>query len=141
MRAQDGDEAEYRECTDPRCPDARTGTGAAAHAHFVKVTRASEDDRPDPKPDWVMAGIPWGTQVAVYASRNLTEGDIVGRTRFGSIMHGSDRIYTQKTTYRLAVRMDDFVMVIADTYRQALNVLAETWNPDDAVQRKEIEQR
>jgi hypothetical protein len=86
------------------------------------------------RPDWVMCGIPIDGKVGILASTDLTQAELEGvRDDFDLEMLGIlDPVRSPRMRHTLTVRMDAFVLVVADTYEQAFRSLFQQWTPRQA---------
>jgi hypothetical protein len=88
-----------------------------------------------PSPDWVVLGLPTGDgRVAVYASKELNQAELASEVDHDEIrldrLWMSDRSYPPVKRHTLSVEMRTYVIVVADTYPDALRRLFETWTPE-----------
>lgn len=99
------------------------------------------------KPQWVMVGFPAtpdlvpavrDNQVAILASTRLTRAELEYTVRHYEFRDWMDFSASFKPHKTLAVEFDDFVVVVADTYPEALKALLSAWTPStaSAIERK-----
>lgn len=83
-------------------------------------------------PDWVVLGTPTGDgRVAVYASKDLDQAELASEVDHDEIRVAMfDRFYRPVRRFTLSVDMRQYVIVVADTYPDALRRLFETWTPE-----------
>lgn len=89
------------------------------------------------RPQWVMVGFPadpalvYGEpgQVAILASTKLTQAQMEYTARRYDFRDFEEFRRTFKPHHTLAVELDDFVVVVADTYAEALVSLFRDWMP------------
>jgi hypothetical protein len=87
-----------------------------------------------PRPDWVIAGSPTDDgRVMVIASRRLRHATLREDTGYDEYMLSPlliDAIRRPRNPrYTLEVEMADFIMVIGDTYQDAMRNLFNEWQP------------
>ncbi|MCX5066629.1 hypothetical protein OOJ91_12145 [Micromonospora lupini] len=82
-------------------------------------------------PDWVLYGERLADgQAAVFASTELTGAELRYER---DMLFPVDSLYAperDKTRIYLTVQMKAYVMVVADTYQQAMRSLFDEWSPD-----------
>lgn len=93
-----------------------------------------------PRPDWVMFGQPAGDgeNVLLFASKRLSRAELAyhaGRMSYDDVdvmSWSGHRVRRDRAsdTYTLTAEMDDFVMIIAPSYGEAVVSLFRSWNPD-----------
>lgn len=85
------------------------------------------------RPDWVMSGARTGDgRYAVMASRSMIDGLIEMERDFGSYSDGfAIRSAPGPTVFTLTSRFRTYVLVVADSYGEALLTLMRQWNADD----------
>jgi hypothetical protein len=71
-------------------------------------------------------------QVAILASTKLSQAQLEYTARCYDFTDWEQFRSQFKPHYTLAVELDDFVVVVADTYLEALAELLRTWRPDTA---------
>jgi hypothetical protein len=91
------------------------------------------------RPEWVMVGFPADPdlvpcrpgQVVILASTRLTQAQMEYTARSYDFADWADFQRNFKPHHTLAVELDDFVVVVADTYAEALAKLLQTWMPTE----------
>jgi hypothetical protein len=91
------------------------------------------------RPQWVMVGFPADPslvfcgpgQVAILASTKLTQAQMEYTARSYDFASWEDFRRRFKPHHTLAVELDDFVVVVADTYAEALVLLFRDWMPNE----------
>lgn len=85
------------------------------------------------RPDWVMLGVPQPNgKGAIFASTDLTEAELRHETEMDKWARWSLVPPTRHLVTRifLEVQMRTYVMVVADTYAEALATLLREWKPE-----------
>ncbi|MBF9135292.1 hypothetical protein I0C86_41310 [Plantactinospora sp. S1510] len=81
-------------------------------------------------PDWVILGVPTPDgQVVICASKDLNHAELAAELDeydWGGFL--GRRTPTRR--YELTVEMRSYVLVLADTYQEALRKLFGVWSPD-----------
>jgi hypothetical protein len=83
------------------------------------------------RPDWAMVG--WrdaSGQVCILASKTLTTAQLDHQRRRYDFETWDDFRRTFKPSYTLSANLDDFILVKAATYIEAIAQLVRTWDPD-----------
>lgn len=91
------------------------------------------------RPEWVMVGFPADPalvpcspgQVVILASTKLTQAQMEYTARRYDFRDWADFARNFKPHHTLAVELDDFVVVVADTYAEALVELFRDWMPTE----------
>jgi hypothetical protein len=91
------------------------------------------------RPEWVMVGFPARDdlvpcrpgQVAILASTTMTQAQMEYTARSYDFRDWADFTRNFKPHHTIAVELDDFVVVVADTYAEALALLFERWMPTE----------
>lgn len=90
------------------------------------------------RPEWVMVGFPADPrlvpctpgQVVILASTKMTQAQMEYTARSYDFTDWADFQRNFKPHHTLAVELDDFVVVVADTYAEALATLLQNWTPE-----------
>lgn len=90
------------------------------------------------RPEWVMVGfladpalVPCQPgQFAILASTKLTQAQMEYTARRYDFADVADMLRNLKPHHTLAVELEDFVVVVADTYAEALVQLFTKWTPE-----------
>ena len=94
------------------------------------------------RPDWVVLGVQQGAKVAVYASKELTDAELRYEVdRYEEIRWDPRFVVGPRPRIEMEVRMNTFIVVVADTYEQAFRRLFDTWSPEPERMAIETSQR
>jgi len=107
--------------------------------HVVRFEPPRPEPGPEPRPDWVMMGVPHGGGVRLYASRELNAAELEMARDYVEV-DPFDLFEPARLTpwqIKLTVEMRTFYVIEALTYQDAFAGLFKTWSPDDA-RRKEL---
>ena len=99
-------------------------------------------DKQDRGPEWVMLGVPRADgKVAIYASKELNHAELTHETDEYDLdswlAQPSPRAPRQRI--ELTVNMRTFVVVVADTYAEALAGLLNVWSPEPDSERQALD--
>lgn len=91
------------------------------------------------RPQWVMVGFPADPelvpclpgQVAILASTKLTQAQMEYTARTYDFTDWADFQRNFKPHHTIAVELDDFAVVVADSYAEALAKLFRGWMPTE----------
>jgi len=91
------------------------------------------------RPEWVMVGFPARPdlvpcapgQVAILASAKMTQAQMEYTARSYNFRDWDDFRRNFKPHHTVAIELDDFVVVVADTYAEALAKLFANWMPPE----------
>lgn len=85
----------------------------------------------DPSPDWVVLGTPTDDgKVAVYASKDLTDAELRYEAEYNHTGRFGEVLRLLHRRIELTVGLNTYVIVVADTYEQALRRLFDAWSPE-----------
>lgn len=82
------------------------------------------------RPDWAMVGWRENGHVCILASRHLTESQVDWQQREYVFRDFDDMRRNLKLAATAVVNMDDYIIVKAPTYIEAIAKLVRKWDPD-----------